>query len=284
MANELHDLTPPFPDQLRTFIAAKKLTQSAFQKRYSISETSLKRLLNGQLDRTRASTLAKIAKIMKDKKWPVYLPTAAVPVTDDTPAPAPVRIPVDFRKFISNADYVPRNLILFVTRYPDAMPQEERDAWKGLFEGRLQSFTGLVSGHEVGYDEVTETFVARSVEQRPEMTVRESFGKPVREMLKLYYQKYVKGRRAAEIMADSLSILAVEPDATGTLVVEAWSIDGIVFSNTGCLPASRNINAAPAEVPPHAVKLYSKVSQNTAVSEQAKLQLAKLNSPVCKLG
>lgn len=285
MSNELHNLIPSFPEQLRAFIGAKKLTQSAFQKRYGISESSLKRLLNGQLDRTRSSTLAKIAKIMRDKKWPAFtrasapaVETSGIPGVDIV-ANVPEKTPsVDFTTFLSNADYKPRNLILFVTGYPDGMPQLHRDAWKALIEMHVPQFTGLVSGHGVAYDLANERFTDMPVEMDMRMTVHEKLGKPFRRLLDSYYLHYVRGRSISDVVNNGLRILAVEPDLTGTMVLDAWAIDGVVFGQTGCVDAQRDITAESFTAAPYSIRVYGCVDQGASIHEEAEALIKELNS------
>lgn len=276
MANKLHLMSPPLPAQLREFMAAKKLTQAEFQKRYQISESTLKRILDGKLGGLRAATLGKLQRLMGDKKWPGYnvgTPADFSSAVANTVAGQPsvsteIPLAVDFQSLVSDAAYVPRNLVLFVTGYPASMPQETRDAWKALIELHVSQFSGLVSGHEVAFDQVKGCYLEVPLHMRPQMSVRERYGKPVRQLLRTYYQDHVQGRTPLQIETDGLRILAVEPSPDGNSALEAWNIGGVVFSNTGCMSASRDLkNPLPAW--PYTVILFGHIRQSEADLRQA---------------
>jgi hypothetical protein len=308
-------LDKKFPVDLRAFLKAKDLSKNAFSIKYEISDGTLNLLLDGKTDKLRQVTRDKLAKIMKDKKWPHRLVTADVPppplrvhskISDHIANPADLldklaqagipaelkdgassegraEIPVDFKQFVTDSAYIPRDLLLFVIGYPEAMPQPERDQWKALIELHVGKFEGLVSGSDVVYDEDTDTFVESPMIQAPWLVLKEKFGKPFRRMLDSFYQQYVKGRTAEAIYKDGLSIVALEPDVTGTIVLDAWLIDGVVFGNTGCLQASRDISAPKKEPPEQLINLYSVISQGESIHKLAVKLLDKINSPIFNL-
>lgn len=312
-------LDKSFPSHLRAFLKAKDLSKNAFCTAYAISDYTMNSLLDGNTANLQQSTLDKLAPVMKDKLWPKSaakapkkipkkkLETLGFRLTRNTQhLPADVASPdiyqvtsvinkpsvavaeekatcLDYKQFVDNAPYVPRNLILFITRYPSTMPKAQCDAWKSLIETKVVQFDGLTSGHVVSFDADADVYVTVPFAQRPRMTVAEKLDKPVRRLLDQYYRSYVEGRSGDRVRADGMIILAVEPNTTGLVALDAWSIEGIVFSNTGRLPAKRDITAALSEVPPHEVHLYSTINQSPAIMDQAQSLLNKLNSPAFNL-
>jgi DNA-binding Xre family transcriptional regulator len=135
---------------------------------------------------------------------------------------------------IHDSPYVPRDLMLFVTRYPSEMSQEERDMIRTLFETEALRFEGVVAGHEVAIDDKSKRFMPYNAALcNPSIDLREKFGKPVNALLESWFYNCINGRSREEIALDGLDVIAIEPDQTLTRVLSAWHLRGIVPANTG---------------------------------------------------
>jgi hypothetical protein len=138
------------------------------------------------------------------------------------------------RQFVQDAPYVPRNLMLFVTRFPSQMTEKERAVIEALFEREALRFKGLVSGHEVVMDRKTQRYmVAPATDGSTSVVFREKYGKVVNAALETWVSKSIVGRTREEILADGLDLIVVEPDPTGTFALGAWHLRGIIPTNTG---------------------------------------------------
>jgi hypothetical protein len=275
-------ITKMFPQELQAFIEAKGLSLEAFKKKYNFSEGTMRRMLRGQVEHLRGETYDKIAAMMKDRRWAAIAPPprkrrgprkSAGPAIDKSQV-------INYRAPVVEGEYVQNQLVPFVVGWPARMPEEERAMWKELLEQQLVSLDGLESGHYVVRETASDRYQHREANHRPIIMLRERPGKVIRRALANFYSTYVEGRTFADVVTDGLNLLLIEFDLDGKQVLDAWRIDGVVFSNTGIAPARRDINQPHVEKVVYKCYLYGHVHQDNAVLAEADWHLQELNSRV----
>lgn len=265
-----------FSGLLRQYMAVKKITQEQFCEKFGIGKSTLYRLLadtENTLDIVANTRAVKkfLPKLAKDKKWQEIIgqevedvpevvnrvepavwngivdqaesltPTQEVARRFGRPAPQDLH---QFREYVSNAGYVRRNLLVFVREFPQGMPDDERLCLKSLFELHLKEFTGLSSGTFVATSsDKAQRFETEAPSMSPNILIGEKYGKPVNKFFENWVAKYIIGRTSAEVLADGVEMLVVEPDPTGKHALDAWYLRGIVPLNTGIATQQRNVSA-----------------------------------------
>ncbi len=176
----------------------------------------------------------------------------------------------DFTSYISNTPYVRRNLIAILVEAPKGFQDlENPDIYIGtlktLVELQAQSITGLNSQIDLQFEEVpvggagemqeTPSNSTR-VRSTPTFTWVEKYGKPISKFLRTWITQLImdpqtkypailakKGRALTDILPDynSMTVLFIEPDPTGTRVLEAWLCTNMQPKTTGEITGSRDL-------------------------------------------
>lgn len=175
----------------------------------------------------------------------------------------------DFTSYLSNTPYVRRNLIAILVEAPRGFKHlDNPDIYVGtlktLVELHAQSITGLNSQLDVQHEEVaaggagemqeTVSNVTRARSQ-PSFTWVEKYGKPISKFLRMWitqlimdpqtkYAGVVAGaNRPTDMLPDynSMTVLFIEPDPTGTKVLEAWLCTNMQPKSSGPIEGSRDI-------------------------------------------
>lgn len=179
---------------------------------------------------------------------------------------------VDYNSWISNTPYVRRHLIALVIEVPSGFvdldnPEIWRGCLKTLVETQAQSITGLNSQVDLTHEEVAvggagemqETpSDSKRTRSTPTFTWVERYGKPISKFLRGWINLLImdpntkypavlasKGRALTDILPDynTMTVLFIEPDATGTQVVEAWLCTNMQPKSTGPIEGSRDITS-----------------------------------------
>lgn len=201
----------------------------------------------------------------------------------------------DFTSYISNTPYVRRNLIALLIEAPVGFqdldnPDVYVGTLKSLVEVQAQSITGLNSQLELSFEEVPvggagevqETVSdSKRTRSQPTFTWAEKYGKPISKFLRHWITMLImdpqtkypavlarKGRALTDILPDynSMTVLFIEPDPTGTKVLEAWLCTNMQPRNTGPIEGSRDLTA-----PGQKVELSIEFTSITQVGEGVNL-------------
>lgn len=201
----------------------------------------------------------------------------------------------DFTSFISNTPYVRRNLIAILIEAPTGFQDlEHPDIYvgtlKSLVETQAQSITGLNSQLDLSFEEVPvggagEVQHTVSDSKRnpsvPSFTWAEKYGKPISKFLRQWITQLImdpntkypavlarKGRALTDILPDynSMTVLFIEPDPTGTKVLEAWLCTNMQPKTTGPIEGSRDLTS-----PGQKVELNIEFTAITQVGEGVNL-------------
>lgn len=184
----------------------------------------------------------------------------------------------DMRAYVSNAPYLPRNLIPKVVRFPSGMPQEKQDALRTILELHLSEIGGVSSG-SVLHMESNGCYGWQLPESSPYIEISEKYGKPIVQVLDDFTKMHVLNRMRTELEHGGLDILLIEPDPTYSHVMDAWLLRGVAFSNTGIAPQGRFLDRVYTEddrVRYH-IPLLCAVVRNPDVHKLAKDALNQLN-------
>jgi hypothetical protein len=198
------------------------------------------------------------------------LPTDA-PVTDLRQG-AQMGPSVDYTTWISNTPYVRRNLIALLIEAPTGFQDlENPEIWIGclktLVETQPLSITGLNSQVDLTHEEVPvggagemqETpSDSKRTRSTPTFTWAERYNKPISKFLRGWISLLImdpntkypavlasKGRALTDILPDynTMTVLFIEPDPTGTRVVEAWLCANMQPKSTGPIEGSRDLTS-----------------------------------------
>ena len=200
-----------------------------------------------------------------------YASQSAAPVVDLRQG-AQMGPSTDFTSYISNTPYVRRNLIAILIEAPTGFqdldnPDIYVGTLKSLIEVQAQSITGLNSQLDLTFEEVPvggagefQETVSDSKRNRsvPSFTWAEKYGKPISKFLRHWITMLImdpstkypavlarKGRALTDILPDynSCTVLFIEPDPTGTKVLEAWLCTNMQPKSTGPIEGSRDLTS-----------------------------------------
>lgn len=178
----------------------------------------------------------------------------------------------DYTAYVSNAAYVKRNLIAFLVEAPRGFQDlDNPPRWvgtlKALVELHAKTIEGLQSTLQVEFaenpvggagemqEDITKVTRARSV---PVFTWTEKYGKPINSFLSGWIQNLMQDpetgypavvtrgqRKPTDLLPDytGMTVLFVEPDPTGTKVVEAWLSTNMMPKSAGDVTGRRDITA-----------------------------------------
>ena len=184
---------------------------------------------------------------------------------------AQMGVSVDLPTYISNTPYVRRDLIAILLEVPRGFQHlDNGDIYtatlKTLVELHAQSITGLNSQLDAQYEEAAfggagemQETISDMKRQRstPTFTWVEKYGKPISRFLRKWMLELIMdpntkfagvaanaaNRRPTDMLADynSMSVLFIEPDPTGTMVQEAWLCTNMQPKSSGEISGSRDI-------------------------------------------
>jgi hypothetical protein len=188
-----------------------------------------------------------------------------------------------FWPFVANHNYVPRNVIVFVTGFPPDIDPTLAEAIKAVFELHLCSFYGLHSGSRVLHRDNGTPYLA-AFEQNPTIQVVEKYGKPIQAMFDEFLRKHVTYTVAEEVLnkedraKGGLRLMVVEPDPSGCSALDAWEFVGVYPMHTGTSNAYRDISSTPPEETVYDIPLHSEwVNYGKDTLKRAQVLLESLN-------
>lgn len=181
---------------------------------------------------------------------------------------------------IDNRRYVPRNVMVFVTRTPKGMSPELTAALKNIFETRIERLSGLISGADYHADH-TGKFVA--IPRLPDsvcIEFKEIYGQAIRTAFTAWSDDFVIGCTPQDLLDDQkdlgLELMFVEPDPTMTGVVQAWRLKGTYMPSTGLYEHNRSLDTVNGPVT-CAVQLLGKFEVGPEHTAEARRLLQALN-------
>lgn len=216
----------------------------------------------------------------------------------------------DFRNFVSNTAYVRRNLYAFLIEAPRGFRDLQRPdlyvaALKNLVENWAITIDGLQSTLTVA---VTETPAGGAGEQQqdptnvtrarsePQFVWKEKYGAPVRKFFESWIQDLIMdpnakapriisaGVRPIDLLPDyyGMTVLFVEPDATGLKVLNAWLCTNMFPQNgidvTGRRAITEDMQEQEYTVPFTALTQVGEGVENFAQIQLDRLMMQGLNS------
>lgn len=182
----------------------------------------------------------------------------------------------NFAEWVSTRAYIPRNLIVLVTGYNEDMPLQLRAGIQEIFERHLRKLKGFDSSKHAAYNEGKYQLIETT--QLPEIEIVERFGKPIQAIFEKWIADHVAGKSQEELRENGVNLMIIEPDVTHTKAVSAWTIKGVVPTNTGAYDSSRDIAAA-KEVVVYNISLDGHIEYGTPVIlEEAQKHLDAINT------
>lgn len=179
----------------------------------------------------------------------------------------------EYAEWVSNSQYVRKNLIPIVMSAPKAFmklrdPEYWIGTWRALVELQAISITGLEAGLEVDFAEtpfggsglVQQDFI-NVTERQSNISFKwnEKYGLPVHRFLDGWIRNLMQdphtkvanintfaGNREGDMLADKYTstILFIEPDPTHTTVVKAWLVTNMMPKNSGQVSGARDLTQA----------------------------------------
>lgn len=184
---------------------------------------------------------------------------------------------------LKEAAYIPRQVIVFMTRAPAGMPSELTEALKNIFETRIDRLSGLISGIDLKEDETGKLQATPRLPEYVGLEIKERYGQAIRTTLTAWTRDYVAGHTKEELLDDQkglgLELLFVEPDPTMTHVVQAWRLKGAYMSSTGIFEHSRDLSTISDPVTA-SLQLFGKFEVGQEHNDEAIRQLRLLNSVI----
>jgi hypothetical protein len=170
-----------------------------------------------------------------------------------------------------------QNVIPVVDGFPSAMPREERDQLLELLELRCTGVGGLNAGLVVTMDEGNLVTGIKAAESTPWVDLPEVEGDAVKEFLEMFTRSYVVGKSLEDLVGDGLSITYIEPDPTCTIAIRTWSLQGVIFQNTGITEGKRDIEKGTAGLVYRVPLLCGRIDTGRVVNTYGQEWLDKMN-------
>lgn len=211
---------------------------------------------------------------------------------------------IDVGAYVSNANYVKRNLIVLVLEVPagfaDIDPtgtmagtfkvacEQHAQSWEGLNQTLTAEFNETpIGGAGEQQQDLTNMTRARS---EPAITLPEKYGKPFSYMFRLWMNGIMMDpiskfpdvvttdNKPNDLLPDYMaaSVIFIEPDPTHTYPVEAWLVTNMMPQSSGDITGRRDLTQA-HEVPQLSVTFTGIQQVGAGVMQFAQQLLDQIN-------
>lgn len=206
--------------------------------------------------------------------------------------------------YVSNANYVKRNLIVLLLEAPagfrdidptgtltgtlKAMFEEHAQSWEGLNQTLTAEFNETPVG---GAGEVQQDLInMRRERSQPQITVPEKYGKPFSQLHRLWMTGIMMDpeskfptvvndqNRPTDLLPDYMAATAIfiEPDPTHSFPVEAWLCANMMPESSGDITGRRDKTQA-HEVPQLSITYTALTMVGTGVLQFAQMLMDQMN-------
>ena len=139
----------------------------------------------------------------------------------------------DFKEWVSNQNYIPKNVIPVVTRNVSGSVVLSASI-RALIELHVKHISGLANGLSLDW----ETGQMEHSNSFPEMTWAEKYGKAVQYCIEKWMAFYSEHRNDTA----TIDVMFIEPDPLGKHVVDAWSFKDFLPSSFSGQDGQRNLS------------------------------------------
>lgn len=167
----------------------------------------------------------------------------------------------DISEWISNQVYVPRNLIVAVTRNVST-DQDNGELYAGMIKAVLELHPYSIDGFWTGFTE--DGFFAPD----PRFKLCEKYGRPVDRLLTHWRRDYncyqhiahpVQGKERPTKEQCTIDVMFIEPDPTCTKVVQAWHMFQMFPEEYAGLQSKRDLMRASPVFNFHGFRVHRRV-------------------------